>query len=311
MYKLRDNISNIRSFKVDSLDRGWSGNKVPGRRIGPPDPIDDEKFEGFDTIVIELKQVFIMRGNLGRRRRWSCFVVTGNCNGLAGFASGKSIENRASIRKAKNRAGQKLIYVDLCNGHTIHHDFFAQFSKTKIFARKAPEGHGLVCHRAIKSCCELIGIKDLYAKVEGSTCVHHIVKAFFIGLLQQKNYQQLAEEKGLNIVEMRNSTGYLPKIVAQPSVCRKDEDIDIGEVKDFDLYTMNNKVVLKKKKYPPFYTRLPHWPIYLKKQEKQRNKDHVRINMLTEHGELKSFLTDNYPECKPGFLKKKDDDTAT
>jgi len=48
-----------------------------------------------------------------------------------------------------------------------------------------PEGYGLVCHRALKTCCEVIGIKDLHAKVEGPTNLQHIIKAFFIGLLQQ------------------------------------------------------------------------------------------------------------------------------
>lgn len=47
------------------------------------------------------------------------------------------------------------------------------------------EGYGLVCHRAIKCCCEAIGIKDIYAKVEGSKNLQNIIKAFFIGLLQQ------------------------------------------------------------------------------------------------------------------------------
>lgn len=47
------------------------------------------------------------------------------------------------------------------------------------------EGYGLVCHRAIKACCEAIGIKDIHVKVEGSMNLQHIIKAFFIGLLQQ------------------------------------------------------------------------------------------------------------------------------
>lgn len=54
-----------------------------------------------------------------------------------------------------------------------------------------PKGYGLVCHRAIKSMCEVIGIKDLHAKIEGSTNLQHIVKAFFLGLLQQvSNYKE-------------------------------------------------------------------------------------------------------------------------
>jgi small subunit ribosomal protein S5 len=68
---------------------------------------------------------------------------------------------------------------------SVYHDFFCQFGKTKIFVSKKPEGFGLVCHRAIKTTCEVIGIKDLYAKVEGPTNLQHIIKAFFIGLLQQ------------------------------------------------------------------------------------------------------------------------------
>uniref|UniRef100_A0A336LTK2 Small ribosomal subunit protein uS5m n=1 Tax=Culicoides sonorensis TaxID=179676 RepID=A0A336LTK2_CULSO len=309
IYKLRDSVSTGRTIKVNALDRGWTGKRLPGRSIGPPDPIGEDNFEGFDTIVIEHKQVFIMKGNLGRKRRWSVFVVTGNKNGLAGFAQGKSIDARAAMRKAKNRAGQHLIHFELYNGHTIFHDFFAQFSKTKIFARRVPEGTGLICHRAIKVCCELLGIKDIYCKVEGSTCVHHIVKAFFIGILQQKNLQQLAEEKGLMVVETRSSEEYLPKVVARPSVCRTEDQIDHDEITDFTLYAMGNRVPLKRKKYPPFYTRFPSWPLYLKKQEYLRNKDKVRMNMLVEHGTLKSFLTEKYPECVPARLPPREKDS--
>jgi small subunit ribosomal protein S5 len=68
---------------------------------------------------------------------------------------------------------------------SVYHDFFSQFGKTKIFVTKKPEGFGLVCHRAIKTTCEVIGIKDLYAKIEGPTNLQHIIKASFIRLLQQ------------------------------------------------------------------------------------------------------------------------------
>lgn len=67
----------------------------------------------------------------------------------------------------------------------VFHDFFTQFGDTKIFVSQRPEGYGLVCHRAIKTICEVIGIKDLHAKVEGSTNLQHVVKAFFLGLLRQ------------------------------------------------------------------------------------------------------------------------------
>jgi len=129
-----------------------------------------------------------MKANAGRYRRISVVVVTGNKNGLVGFALGKAADAKAALRRAKNRAGQKLMYIERYNNHTVYHDFFTQFCNTRIFVEKRPEGYGLKCHRAIRTICEIIGITDLYAKVEGSSNLQNVVKAFFLGLLKQVNY---------------------------------------------------------------------------------------------------------------------------
>jgi small subunit ribosomal protein S5 len=272
---------------------------MPGRSIGPPDPIGEDKFENFDTKVLEFKTVFNMKGNMGRKRRISCMVVTGNQKGLAGFSLVKSVDGKSALRKAKNRAGQKLMHFDLCDGHTIFHDFYCQFGKTKIFVQKKPEGYGLICHRAIKTMCEVVGIKNLYAKIEGSTCLQHIVKAFFLGLLKMKNHEEIAESKGLHLVELKKENGNFPKVIASPTKCRTEEDIKRDEIMDYTQFVMDGKIVLKKKKFPQFFTKHRSYDIYLRKQEKMRNHDKVRKSMLAEHGELRSFLTDKYPECRP------------
>jgi small subunit ribosomal protein S5 len=59
-----------------------------------------------------------MEGNMGRRRQISAFVVTGNKNGSTGIALGKATEGKVALRKAKNRAGQKLLYIEIFNNHT-------------------------------------------------------------------------------------------------------------------------------------------------------------------------------------------------
>jgi small subunit ribosomal protein S5 len=297
--KIRDSMSGKRFQKLSPLERGWSGNKMPGRSIGPPDPIGEDAFEGFDTRVIELKTVFNMKGNLGRKRRLSCFVVTGNGNGLAGFATGKAVDSRAVMRKAKNRAGQKLMHIELCEGKGIFHDFYCSFGKTKIFVEKKPEGYGLVCHRAIKTICEVVGIKDLYAKCEGSPTVQHVVKAFFLGLLSQKRYDQIAESKGLHLVEFKKETGDFPRVVASPTICRTEEDIKHDEIMDYTQVAMDGKLALKRKKFPMFYESSYGYQLYKWKLEKRRNHFQMKREMLAEHGEMKSFLTDKYPEARP------------
>lgn len=287
------------SFKLSPLERGWSGTKMPGRSIGPPDPIGEDAFEGFDTKVLEFKQVFNMKGNMGRKRRLSCFAVTGNGNGLAGFATSKAVDSKAALRKAKNRAGQKLMHIDLCDGHTVYHDYFCEFGLTKIYVYKRPEGFGLVCHRAIKTICEVVGIKNLYAKIEGAKSVQHITKAFFLGLLQQKHYDEIAEKKGLHLVEFRKEFGDFPKVVASPSKCRTEDEVKFDEVMDYTQFMMDGKMVLKKKKFPRFYESYYSYQLYLKKLEKRRNHFKIRKDMLVEHGEYRSFLTDKYPEARP------------
>lgn len=59
-----------------------------------------------------------MKGNFGRKRRQAGFVVTGNGKGLAGFASSKGADSRITLRKARNRAGQKLMPIKIFRNHT-------------------------------------------------------------------------------------------------------------------------------------------------------------------------------------------------
>lgn len=181
--------------------------------------------------------------------------------------------------------------------YIVCHDFFTQFGQTKIYVSQKPEGYGLVCHRAIRTICEVVGIKNLYAKVEGSTNLNHIVKAFFLGLVQQKTPEKIAEEKGLHLVEICKENYNFPNVLASPSKCRSEAEIEKDEILDFTQYCLKGGVVLKKKKYPPFFTALRSYQLYLKKQEKLRNQDKVRQNLIAEYGEIRSFLADKYPEC--------------
>nr|CAG4647048.1 EOG090X0689 [Megafenestra aurita] len=307
LLKLRDEMGAFRILRLGPLERGWSGAKLPGRSVGPPDPVGEDNFDGFDTTVLEFKTVCNMKGNLGRTRRISAFVITGNSNGLAGFALGKALLGTTALRKAKNRAAQKLMYVERYNNHTVLHDFFTAFGKTRIFVQKKPEGYGLVCHRVIREICKAVGIKDIYAKVEGSTKnVQHVAKAFMVGLLQQKTFDKIAEETQLNVVEFRKERDYFPQVLARPTVVKTTKAINDM---DLNLHLNNGKVVTKQKKKILFYHKLPSWENHLSKTERFRNHEQVRINLLVEHGEVRSYLADRYPECRQiEFSRKKEDD---
>ncbi|KAK0182474.1 hypothetical protein PV327_000614 [Microctonus hyperodae] len=304
LFQLRDAIEKRRRAKLSPLERGWTGGKPGGRSIGPPDPVGDDTFEGFDTRILEYKMVSTMTGNMGRKRRVSTFVITGNRNGLAGFAVAKAPEGRPALRIAKNRAATKLIYIKRYKEHTVYHDFVCQFGKSRVFVYQKNEGFGLHGNRAIKTCCEIVGIKNLLVKVEGSHNLQHVIKAFFIGLLQQKTHEEIAEDKKLHLVEFREENGNYPVVIASPTEVRKPHEIKSDEVLDFTQYVMGGKIRYIKPKSPPYYTKLPSWQIRLRKTAYLRNKEEVRTRIYAEHGELRSFYTDEYPTAKPSLWSK-------
>ncbi|KAM7408389.1 hypothetical protein PAMA_002216 [Pampus argenteus] len=212
----RDEWDRRRKTKIKK-QRGWTGYSFGGISLGSPDPgPNGETYEDFDARVIELKNVFNMTAKEGRKRSVSCLVAVGNGNGSAGFALGKAADRVTALRKAKNRAIHYLYYIERYNNHTIYHDIESQFKRTTLRLKKQNKGYGLHCHRAIITLCKLIGIQDMYCKVEGSVNLLNITRALFTGLANQETHQTLADKKQLHVVEFQSECGPLPIVVGSP-----------------------------------------------------------------------------------------------
>ncbi|XP_051880745.1 28S ribosomal protein S5, mitochondrial [Pristis pectinata] len=224
-----------RKMKV-KRERGWTGSSWGGISLGPPDPgPNGETYEDFDSKVIEVKSVFNMTAKEGRKRSISALVVVGNGNGAAGFALGKAPDRTTALRKAKNRAIHYLYFIERYNDHTIYHDITSKFKRTTIKMKKQNYGYGLHCHRAIITICKLIGIKDMYAKVTGSTNLLNITRSLFQGLSKQETHNDLADRKGLHVVEFRSECGPLPIIVASPRGAVRNVPEPEDEIPDIKL----------------------------------------------------------------------------
>lgn len=115
----------------------------------------------------------------------------------------------------------------------------------------------------------------------------------------------MADEKQLHLVEFRQENENFPVVVASPARCRTEDEIKPDEILDFNQYLMDGNVVLKKKKPPPFYTKLDSWIIRQRRMERIRNKDNVRLRLLAEYGVVRSFLADKYPEAREILWSKK------
>ncbi|KAM3606548.1 uncharacterized protein V6R79_018465 [Siganus canaliculatus] len=236
LVRQRDEWEKKRKMKV-KRERGWTGNSWGGISLGFPDPgPNGETYEDFDSRVIEVKSVFNMTAKEGRKRSISCLVAVGNGNGAAGFAVGKAADRNTALRKAKNRAIHYLYYIERYNNHTIYHDMDSKFKRTTLRMKKQNEDYGLRCHRAVITLCKLIGIKDMYCKVEGSVNLLNITRALFTGLANQQTHQTLADKKQLHVVEFQSQQGLLPTVVASPKTGARLDPESTDEIPNTRLH---------------------------------------------------------------------------
>jgi len=83
-----------------------------------------------------------MTGKYGRVRELRLLMVTGNRNGTAGFSFTRAKAGRGpqAFQRATNKAGLRLITIDLYEDRTIFHNFFSNFGSTTIIAQQKPKG---------------------------------------------------------------------------------------------------------------------------------------------------------------------------
>jgi len=289
------------------LERGWTSASPQGKKYGPPESSDpDSTTDDFQSILLETRRLCAMTGNFGRVMKTRMCMVTGNGNGLLGmavltvpFGSGMG-----GYRRCVNRAGRRVVFIDRYENRTVYHDFFSQYGASRLFVQQKAPGYGIKADRMIKAACELVGIKDIRVIVEGRRSNKlNILKAFIIGLLRQRTHQELANEKKLHLVEMRAEMGNYPLVVASPEdgVVRTEEEIGKDEILDFEAVGFDGHYARIEAIW-----QLPEKSARRKLQMAPYNHQAAqRHRLLLEEGEIKSFLTDKFPECKPLKLERK------
>ena len=283
LIQLRDESNKGRRFvRLAPLQRGYSGGKMNGQKMGPPDPVGDYKFEGFESILLEIKMVTNMTGTLGRKQRYSALVAVGNRNGLAGYGFGKSLFARTAIRNAKNKAAQRLMYIPRYNEQTVYHNMFAAWHRSFIFIHKKEQGYGLRMHRVLKSICELAGIKDLHCKAEASTRNYGtLTKGFFKALATQETHSQVADRLNMMVVELREERDNLPVVVASPSdgiisdkeLTNEEEDVEM----DFERLYYGGKTEYVRPDKGRFYEKYKSFKKKTERMHKKRGQMEAKL----------------------------------
>ena len=115
--------------------------------------------------ILDVRRVArVMAG--GRRFSFRATVGIGNKKGKVGVGTAKGQDVTESVEKAVRQAKKNLIQVKM-NGDTIPHEVAYKFKSAKVLLRPAKDGSGVIAGGAVRSVCDLAGIKNISGKITG------------------------------------------------------------------------------------------------------------------------------------------------
>jgi len=156
--------------------------------------IDPASLEDLTDRVIFINRVAkVVKG--GRRFSFSALVVVGDGAGHVGVGMGKANEVPESIRKGTDSAKKNLFRVPL-SGRTIPHKIVGHAGAGKIVLRPASEGTGVIAGGAMRPVLEAAGVKDVLAKILGTTNPHNVVNATVAALKELESPAEVTRRRG-------------------------------------------------------------------------------------------------------------------
>lgn len=121
----------------------------------------------FDERVYHIKRVS-KKTTGGNAIGFTALVVVGDHKGRVGAALGKSRDVSKAIQKAINKAKDNVITLNL-KGSTIPHDVKSKYAAAEVLLKPAPKGSGIIAGGPVRIVLELAGVKNVSAKMLGSS----------------------------------------------------------------------------------------------------------------------------------------------
>jgi len=128
-------------------------------------PREVEKKE-FDKKVLQVDRVARTVAG-GKRIRFRALVIMGNRAGKVGIGIGKASEVVNAVNKASKIAEKEMIEVPIVEG-TIPHRIEIFSGSAHIILKPATGGTSIVAGGAVRTICELAGIKNIVGKILGT-----------------------------------------------------------------------------------------------------------------------------------------------
>lgn len=127
-----------------------------------------KKTSEFADRMLEIRRVTrVVAG--GKRFSFRATVIVGDFHGRVGVGVAKGLDVASAIAKAKRQGEKDAIRVALKDHRTILHEVEAKYSAARVLLKPARKGNGLIAGGSVRTVLELLGVKDISAKILGRT----------------------------------------------------------------------------------------------------------------------------------------------
>jgi len=86
----------------------------------------------------------------------------------------------------------------------VPHAAHGKFSGGYVYIKPAPHGTGVIAGGAMRAVLESAGVTDVSAKSKGSSNPHNVVKATIDALLQMRDAETIAQQRGISLNKVFN-----------------------------------------------------------------------------------------------------------
>jgi len=152
-----------------------------------------------EKLVGVMRNAKVVKG--GRIFSFAAITVVGDGRGRIGIGRGKAREVPVAIQKALESARKNMRSVVL-KGNTLYSEVTGKHGATRVFMKPASEGTGIIAGGAMRAVCEVLGIKDVLAKIIGSTNPINVVRATLDALEDVSTPEYVASKRGKTVEEV-------------------------------------------------------------------------------------------------------------
>lgn len=152
-----------------------------------------------EKLVAVSRNAKVVKG--GKIFTFAAVTVVGDGNGRIGLGRGKAREVPVAIQKALESARKNMQHVVL-KGGTLHCQINGKHGATKVFMKPASEGTGIIAGGAMRAVFEVLGVKNVLAKIVGSTNPVNVVRATLRALQGVATPEYVAAKRNKTVEEI-------------------------------------------------------------------------------------------------------------